>query len=362
MISTDDPDEADLRVILPNLDGSRGDLILDHLDFVDSDITFTALAAFVAVDEFGHYGKAARFLGKQQQGLRQHIKKLEEVLNVQLLAAGPGGEYRAAGEVGRQLRDRARMMVYQHSAIGRLRDKNIKIRYLPPHGIFMSVVEARLDGLVEMQSTTLGNEHRSLTRFHDNVIVPLAAGVIDFVIGPQPRSESPAAELLASHYLHSSRHEAMVPVEDKRQCVELAELVADGRLLVPPMNTRSRELLEEAIAKDVPDDPGPNARVRCEAYDTDVLIQYGMKGLGTVVVPSGVAHVFYHGNDFGGPATAAFKWIPVCTSSGQELCQEIYALVRRARDRHTDQLGRILNLVRQEVARLGLERGRAPAL
>jgi hypothetical protein len=50
---------------------------------------------------------------------------------------------------------------------------------------------------------------------------------------------------------------------------------------VPRMNTRSRELLEDATAKDAPDDPGRNVRVRREAYDTDMLIQYGMKGLGT---------------------------------------------------------------------------------
>jgi DNA-binding transcriptional LysR family regulator len=352
--------EQSIQGILPQLNPDRGNDLAGHLDFGDMEITFSALLALVAVDEFGHYGKAAKFLGKQQQGLRQHIKKLEEVLNVQLLAAGPEGEYRAVGQVGRELRDRARLMVYQYCAIGRLCDKDVKIRYLPQYGMFMSAVEARLDGLVDIQSIVLGDEDRSAARFHDNVMIPLAAGVIDFVVGPAPSADSPAAELLAAHYLYSSRQEAMVPVGDPREQIELGELVASGRLLLPPINTRSRDVLEEEIAKDVPDDPGPAVRVSREAYTSEVLIQYGIKGLGTVVLPSGMAQPFYHGNDYGGPAAANFKWIPVATSSGRLIYQEVYALVRRARDRHADQLGRILNLVRQEVAEFGLEKRADP--
>ncbi|HEY0699578.1 MAG TPA: LysR family transcriptional regulator, partial [Micromonospora sp.] len=80
------------RQVEPELSGH----LLEHLD-INTDVSFAALVAFAAVDEFGHFGKAARFLGKQQQGLRQHIRNLEEALNVQLLDTGPGGEYRAAG-------------------------------------------------------------------------------------------------------------------------------------------------------------------------------------------------------------------------------------------------------------------------
>jgi DNA-binding transcriptional LysR family regulator len=333
------------------------DSLLEYLGAADSEITFAALAAFVAVDEFGHYGRAARFLGKQQQGLRQHVRKLEELLNVQLLDVGPGGEYRAVGKVGHELRDRARLMVFQHGAIGRLADKEIKIRFLPQHGSFMTSVEARLDGLVDLQSRTLGDEHRSIARFYDNVVAPLAAGVIDLAIGPPPRPESPATELLAPQYLYSSRHEAMVDRDDPRDRIMLSELVAEGRLLVAPIETHGRDLLEDAIAKDVPDDPGPEARVKREALDTKVLIQYGTKGLGTVVVPSAMAYPFYPGNDCGGPSTDAFKWLPVCTSSGSLIYQNVYALVRRAPDRHSAQLSRIVNLIRQEVAHLELEKG-----
>jgi DNA-binding transcriptional LysR family regulator len=336
---------------------SGNDSLLEYLGTADSEITFAALVAFVAVDEFGHYGKAARFLGKQQQGLRQHVRKLEELLNMQLLDIGPGGEYHAVGKVSHELRDRARLMVFQHGAIGRLADKEIKIRFLPQHGSFMTSVEARLDGLVDIRSMTLGDEDRSMVRFHDNVIAPLAAGTIDLAVGPPPSPESPAAELLAPQYLYTSRHEAMVGRDDPRERITLAELVADGRLLVAPNDTHGRDLLEDAIAKDVPDDPGPDARVKREALDTKVLIQYGMKGLGTVVVPSAMAHPFYTGNDCAGPSADLFKWLPVCTSSGNLIYQDVFALIRRAPDRHSGQLSRIVNLIRQEVAQLELEKG-----
>ncbi|HEY0639084.1 MAG TPA: LysR family transcriptional regulator [Pseudonocardiaceae bacterium] len=324
-------------------------------------MSFAALVAFAAVDEFGHFGKAARFLGKQQQGLRQHIRNLEEALNVQLLDTGPGGEYRAAGPIGNELRDRARLMVFQYGAISRLTDDAVRVQYLPQHGFFMAAVEARLDGVMDLRPTVLGDEDRSYTRFHDNVIVPLAAGMIDFAIGVPPPPESPPAELLTSCYLHSSRQEAMIPVRDPRDRVLLSELVAERAMLVPPMATRSRVRLEEEIRRDVCGDPGPDKRVKREAFGTKVLIQYGLKGLGTVVVPSNIAYPFYAGNCYGGPAAADYKWVPVCTSSGRPLYQEVYAIHRRARDRRSERIRRILALVRQEVAELGLEQNRLRA-
>jgi DNA-binding transcriptional LysR family regulator len=336
------------------VDAEAGGLLLEHVD-INTDVSFAALVAFATVDEFGHYGKAANFLGKQQQGLRQHVKNLEQALNAQLLDTGPGGEYRAVGPVGLELRDRARMLVYQYGAIGRLRDNSIRIHYLPQHGFFMASVEARLDGVVDLRTTTLGEESRSTSRFYDNVIVPLAAGMIDLTVGQLPPESSPPAELLSSEYLYSSRLEAMVPAGDPRERVSLRALVEQARMLVPPPSTYSRAQLERELARDVPDDPGPEVRVKREAHGTKVLIQYGMKGLGTVILPSGIAYPFYYGNDYGGPAAADFKWIPVHRSSGELIYQPVYAITRRVRDRSTDQVAKILKLVRQEVAKRGLE-------
>jgi DNA-binding transcriptional LysR family regulator len=330
----------------------------EHLD-LNADISWSALVAFVAVDEFGHYGKAAKFLGKQQQGLRQHVKNLEEALHSQLIGTGPDGEYQAVGLIGRELRERARLMVYQYGAIGRLTDQAVRIQYLPQHCFFMAPVEARLDGVVELRSTTLGEEVWSQPRFHDDVIVPLAAGMIDFAVGIPPAEDAASAELLNCHYLYSYCQEAMVPVSDPRERAELAELVAEARLIVPPVHVRPRIQLEAEVVMDVPDDPGPAVRVKRESYATKVLIQYGMKGLGTVVLPSSIAFPFYHGNAYGGPETADFKWIPVCTSSGQYLHQDVHALTRRVRDRYSDQVNMILELVRQEAADLGLDKDRS---
>jgi DNA-binding transcriptional LysR family regulator len=325
----------------------------EHLD-LNTDISLSALVAFVAVDEFGHYGKAAKFLGKQQQGLRQHVKNLEEALAAQLIGTGPDGEYRAVGSIGRELRDRARLMVYQYGAIGRLGDKAIRVHFLPQHCFFMAAVQARLEGVLELRTTTLSEEARCVQRFHDDVIVPLAAGMIDVAVGMPPEAGTAPAEVVAAQHLYSAHQEAMVPAEDIRERVELAELVADARLLVPPVHVRSRMQLEEELARDVPHDPGPAARVKHEAFGTKVLIQYGRKGLGTVVVPSSVAFPFYHGNDYGGPSSANFKWLPVCTSTGSYLYQDVYVLTRRVRDKRTDQISTILKLIATEVAGMGL--------
>jgi DNA-binding transcriptional LysR family regulator len=335
--------------------------LAEHLD-LNTDISLSALVAFVAVDEFGHYGKAAKFLGKQQQGLRQHIKNLEEALSTQLLDVGPGGNYRAVGPIARELRDRARLMVYQYGAIGRLGDKAIRVHYLPQHCFFMAAVEARLDGVLELRTTTLTDEARGVQRFHDEVIVPLAAGLIDVAVGMPPGEGTAPAELVAGQHLYYAHQEAMVSANDARDRVELAELVTDARLLVPPAGVRSRIQLEEEVARDVPDDPGPAARVKREAYGTKVLIQYGMKGMGTVVVPSSVAYPFYHGNDYGGPESARFKWVPVRTSSGRHLYQNVCVLTRRVRDRNSDAISTILKLIAAEVAALGLDKEPPPQL
>lgn len=345
-----------LAEILSHLDDSIDTASLsEHLD-LNPDISFAALVAFAAVDEFGHYGRAAKFLGKQQQGLRQHVKNLEEVMNTQLIGTGPQGEYQAVGPIGRELRDRARLILYQYGAIGRLSDKSVKIHYLSQHCFFMAPVEARLDGLMDLRPTTLSEEFRSMPRFHDNVIVPLAAGMIDLAIGMLPGEHTAPAELVTGHYLYSYQQEAMVPAPDPRERIDLAELVAEARLLVPPVHFRSRMQLEDEITREVPDDPGPSARVRRESSGTKVLIQYGINGLGTVVVPSSLAYPFYHGNDYGGPTSAAFKWIPVCKPSGERLYQDVYALTRRVRDQYSDQIAMILKLVRQQVIEMGLEK------
>lgn len=344
--------------ILNHLAESAGSIRLsEHLD-LNTDISLSALVAFVAVDEFGHFGKAAKYLGKQQQGLRQHIKNLEEALGTQLLGTRPNGEYQAIGPIGRELRDRARLMVYQYGAIGRLGDTAVRIQYLPQHCFFMAAVEARLEGVIDLRATTLSDEARAISRFHDEVMLPLAGGMIDVAVGMPPGEGSASAELLSCHRLYSAYQEAMVPASDPRDRIELAELVADGRLLVPPMGARSRMQLEEELARDVPGDPGPAARVKREAFGTKVLIQYGVHGLGIVVLPSSIAHPFYHGNAYGGPESANFKWIPVCNSAGRYLHQDVYALTRRVRDRNSDQISRIVKLIDQEVASRGLDNTR----
>jgi DNA-binding transcriptional LysR family regulator len=351
------PDDCDESVVWPERrDPTMAEKLSDHLQF-NNEVTFTALLAFAAVDEFGSFKAAADYLQRTPQGLRKAITNLAKALSVSdLLKPEASGRYRASGRVAEELRELARTLMYQYGSISRLGDDNIRIRYLPQHGFFMAAVEARLDGLVNMHPKTLGEEDRSITRFQDEVIAALAGGAIDLAIGLPPRDGSDNAKKLRTHYLYSSRQEAMVAATDPRDAIALTELLDEGKLLVPPINTRSRERLEHEIKADVPNPPDSAQWVKREAYGTKVLIQYGMKGLGAVVVPSDIAHVFHHGNDYGGSAAARFKWIPLCRSSREFIYQPVYAITRRARDRRSDQLQVILSAIQKEVSDLGLEK------
>ena len=86
-----------------------------------------------------------------------------------------------------------------------------------------------------------------------------------------------------------------------------------------------------------------------------MLIQYGMAGLGTVVVPSDIAHPFHHGHEYGGPRTGNFRWIPVVRSTGRPIYQEVFATYRHYTVPHTEAIPTVVKIIKEEVARLGLE-------
>jgi DNA-binding transcriptional LysR family regulator len=300
---------------------------------VNGELTLKRLFALAALDECGTYDDAATMLDQSSQNVREHIRKLTELLGVPVVEDRGKGQYVVSDDpVVLELRDRGRLMIHQYAAMSRLvQAPRVKIRYLPQHCFFMAPVEAMFEHTAtEIRAVPLGEEDRDVDRFNTRVLIPITAGQTDLAIGMPPDPDSVMAQKLTTTYLYSSRQEAMIPATDLRKQVSLRELVTEGRMLVPPQATRSRRTLENAIRADMPDAPRhPGHRVKREAFGTKVLIQYAMAGLGTVVVPSDIATVFHHGQDYGGPRTADFKWVPVCRSSGEFIYQEVYATYRR---------------------------------
>lgn len=311
------------------------------------------LVALAVLDDVGDYVEAGKLLTRGDRWVRDTVKDLADELSVSgLLEQGPRNRMQVSGQIASQAREIGRAIVYLAGSMHRLRDRNVRVRYLPQHGFFMAKVEADLGATVDLHPKTLGEEDRAMERFRDEVISAVALGTVDLAIGLPPERAVAVEHKLEVTYLYSSRQEAMIPAEEPRDQITLAEL-ATRDLLLPPPRTRSRDTLEKATAVDV-QNAGP-LRVRREAFGTKVLIQYGMRGLGTVVVPSDIAHVFKYGNDYGGPATQAYKWVPVVDAKERYIHQKVYATTRRTRDVRTDDVRRVLDGVKAEVARLGLE-------
>jgi DNA-binding transcriptional LysR family regulator len=315
-----------------------------------------AVAAFVAVDELGSCKAAAELLGRTEHGVRELVKKLARHLRVEdVVRPDETGVLRASGQIARDVRAQARLCINEYAAVARYGDDNVRIRYLPQHSFFMAAVEAQTERFMDLHPKALGEEDRSVDRFEDEVIPAVAGGNVDLVIGMPPRKGTMSIRKLTSHYLYSSRQEAMVPYDDPRQEMTLRQLIEERRMLVPPIHTRSRTRLEQMIASDLPDAPPAAQRVRREAFGTKVLIQYGMNGLGTVVVPNDIAYVFHAGHDYGGPQAEKFRWIPIRRENGEFIHQSVWATVRTKRDRRSPHVDTLVEEIRNQVKLLDLE-------
>jgi DNA-binding transcriptional LysR family regulator len=350
----DEHDETDLRHVFDQLAKADTDDQALRDVVISDDLSFMGVVTLAALDEYGSYKEAAEILRRKESGLRSHIKNLRTFMQSEIVVPVGDSRYKVCNEPRvLELRDRARLMLYQYGAISRLGDPTIRIRYLPQHVFFMAPVEARLERGIgtPLHPRPLGEEDRAIERFQRNVLAAVAGGMIDFAIGLPP--EGIIGDSLQVKYLYSARLEAMVPKAGAPKSITLGELVSEGKMLVPPMKTRSRALLEQEIASDVPGAPPPARRVKREAFGTKVLHQYGLEGLGTCVVPSDIAYPFKAGQDHGGPRTEDFTWIPVCRSSGEYIFQSVYASYR---NRPKSEIVSLCEQVQLQVDQLGLEK------
>ncbi|VVJ22748.1 Uncharacterised protein [Amycolatopsis camponoti] len=348
-------------------DNGRKKSILDSSDQKTAS-TFPQLLSFVALAEVGTYLKAADELGITRQAVSDNIKNLEKSLNRNVdgrrLFVKEGDVQRLASDpFAQELLERARLMVFEYNSINRLRDDTLRIRYLPQHVFFMASVEARLERSqlgVRVRSRPLSEEDRAVDRFESVVLAALAGHALDFVVGMPPTKGSPTARKLTTRYLYSSHQVAMLPKSDPRDQIGLAELVEDGRMLVPPPQTRSRQVLEREIEKHLghmPTAGRPDLRVKREAFGTKVLHEYGVAGIGTPVVPSDIANPFFAGNIHGGPQTADFKWVPVCLPDGTFIYQEVFASHSdRPHKSKANAIEDLFRLVQEEVRDRQLEK------
>lgn len=336
-------------------DQDEAEKLLSHLT-PDTLRHLGSLLAFAVVDETGKITDSGKVIGRSDKWVREAIDELGDSLGVKNLLTLSDRRQVPSGQIALEVRRIARSVLYQVGAVPRLADENIRVRYLPQHGFFMAAVEAQLGHQMNLHPKTLGEEDRAVVRFREEVLAAVAAGTVDLAIGLPPDRKMKEEGGLRLTYLYSSRQEAMVPrTEDAPDRITLVDLVEKGDLLLPPPHTRSRETLEARYRVDSPNGGELVRQVKREAYGTKVLIEYGMNGLGTVVVPSDIAHVFKHGNDYGGPPTARFQWIPVVDANGDLIHQPVYATMRRDRDGRTENVLRILEAVRRQVALLNLE-------
>lgn len=330
--------------------------------------TFPQLLSFVALAELGTYPKAADILGITRQAISDNIKNLEKALNRNIegrrLFVKEGDVQRLVDDpLAQELLERARLMVFEYNSINRLHDDTLRMRYLPQHVFFMASVEARLEQSqlgVRVRSRPLSEEDRAIGRFESVVLAAVAGHALDFVVGMPPTKGSPTAANLLTRYLYSSCQMAMLPTSDPRDTIGLAELVEDGRMLLPPPQTRSRQVLEREIEKHLghlPTADRPDLRVKREAFGTKVLHEYGVAGIGTPVVPSDIANPFFTGNIHGGPQTADFKWVPVCLPDGNLIYQEVFASQPDVSNKKkADALEDLFRLVQDEVRNRQLEK------
>ncbi|WP_405719632.1 hypothetical protein OG607_05715 [Streptomyces sp. NBC_01537] len=185
------------------------------------------------------------------------------------------------------------------------------LAHLPHHLHYVARLESvmRKDG-AELETFPLRQRHRGDAAFVQHALVPLRHGVYQLVVGHPASSDFPD---LQSDVLYSARLEAKVDQSYAGDFMPLTEL-PHYRLMAPPLELRSRKLLEQAVI-----DHGLGAlQIAAESYETAThILRMRADRLAhghddrVVVVPSDVALVFKEGYEFGGTGGQYFKWVPI---------------------------------------------------
>ncbi|WP_412539472.1 LysR family transcriptional regulator [Longispora sp. K20-0274] len=277
---------------------------------------------FIAVAEHQGLMRAADELSRQtgravqRQTISRTVAKIERWYGECLLTRpGPNRKLCLTAH-GQRFLDSARSVLAEYqvmrgaeSAPGRPRT----LACLPHHTGFVARAEDLLleGGGPGVRVDYLDHASRGDAGFGENALSRLRERRYHWVIGPDVRH--PACE---SVRLYTAQLEAMVPAGYPRGAMTVTELVTEHQMLAPPRDMRSRRLLEDSIRRWGIPDPGPEARVLSETYESATSVmrlrneRHRHDGRGrVVVVPSDVALAYKR--EFAGVNADRFRWVPL---------------------------------------------------
>ena len=305
---------------------------------------------FIAVAEAHGADAAAEELqairpGYGRQAVEKTMRRLEKLAGLTLLERHPDRRLYTTAK-GQEFLEIARHVVAQYE---RMRDDASTptlpvLACLPYHTHFVSTAEDLLygdsqDGTDQVVVEYVPESERGEGGFQRHAVAFLRDNRYQLIIGPRIEAQP----LFESTTLYYWQLEAMVGIKFPGDEIALTDLVRNHRMLVPPRDMRSRALLEESIRTWGIDDPGVDARIAAETYETATSVmriraEHQRRG-GTdsrvVVVPSDVALAYKKGMEFGGRHAERFKWVPIYhrDPAGKEhlLRMEVCVTIREGR-------------------------------
>jgi DNA-binding transcriptional LysR family regulator len=278
---------------------------------------------FIAVAETYGTAEAARRLqevraGYNRQSVEKVLRKLDAWCGEPLLERHADRKLYPTAR-GREFLDSARKIVARYRVMRREQagTELPTLACLPHHTLVVAVAEDLLFDRHPSRTEKIVVEylpegHRGEDEFHRYAVTLLRENEYQLIIGPRVERSG-----LESTRLYETRLEAMVSVRYD-DAISLGKLVNQHRIFVPPMEMRSRRLLEDAILNAGIEDLGPQ-RIAAETYDTAIGVmrirnedhRRATRDSRLVVAPSDVALAFKRGMEFGGRGAERFKWVPI---------------------------------------------------
>jgi DNA-binding transcriptional LysR family regulator len=266
--------------------------------------------------------KAHRGGRYERQSVEKILKKIEAWVGEPLLSRDPDRKLYLTGR-GQEFLESAHNIVTQYQLMrGEIPERALpKLACLPHHTHFVAMAESLLfeqappKGTPKIFVEYLPQNYRGEGEFHRLAVTQLRSNAYQLIIGPKVDDMT----TFESKPLYYAQLEAMVSRQYRADEMSLTDLVQRHQMLVPPIDMRSRRLLEDSIEKWGIDDPGLPVRVAAETYETATSVlrvrnEYHGRGEGdsrVVVVPSDAALVYKEGMEFGGRHADRFKWVPI---------------------------------------------------
>lgn len=297
------------------------------------------LRCFLAVAETLHFGRAARSLDMLPASLGRHVRNLEEVLGLKLVARTT--RHVSLTPAGEELLEEAREVILRADRL--------------EHGARnMEVQSTRVLRLGAIDSAAAGLVPHLLTHFRQTrpdidvtlyeqktirLLPRLASGRLDLAFVRPPEVQNPGIT-----FRNLFRETAVVAIPDghrlaKRESVEIQDL-ADEPLIVPDRRSRphSHDLTMKLFIE-----AGLTARVAQIAEEKQTIVNLVSTGLGLAIVPRWTSRL----------AVSGVSFVPITVGNGYAMkrLDLAAAWMRGTRDPARDALLDCLNVKLDEIAK-----------